>query len=182
MNDDEKTCPFCAETIKAAAVVCKHCGRDLAGPALPADADPKLMAQHGITYVEDRYVWRGNTFKRLEDAASYARSNPHVAGLAGSPGAGGSPIPVTIVAPKSFKWWLWVPLGLLGAFFLYGALIPEHVAKANATRRACEKMAGGVSHLQYECGRIYDRMIREGETKGRREGCPPEHPDCSWGK
>ena len=24
-----KTCPFCAETIRMAAVVCKHCGRDL---------------------------------------------------------------------------------------------------------------------------------------------------------
>lgn len=24
-----KACPFCAETIKVAAVVCKHCGRDL---------------------------------------------------------------------------------------------------------------------------------------------------------
>lgn len=26
MNDDETTCPQCAETIKAAARVCKHCG------------------------------------------------------------------------------------------------------------------------------------------------------------
>ena len=25
------TCPFCAEEIKYAAVVCKHCGRDLPG-------------------------------------------------------------------------------------------------------------------------------------------------------
>ena len=24
-----KECPFCAETIKARAVVCKHCGKDV---------------------------------------------------------------------------------------------------------------------------------------------------------
>lgn len=28
-TNDTKACPFCAETIKAAAVVCKHCGRDV---------------------------------------------------------------------------------------------------------------------------------------------------------
>lgn len=32
MESDEKVCPFCAETIKAAAVVCKHCGRDINAP------------------------------------------------------------------------------------------------------------------------------------------------------
>ncbi len=26
---DEKTCPYCAETVKAAAIVCKHCGKDI---------------------------------------------------------------------------------------------------------------------------------------------------------
>lgn len=30
-TEETKECPFCAETIKTAAVVCKHCGRDLAG-------------------------------------------------------------------------------------------------------------------------------------------------------
>ena len=29
MSDDIKQCPFCAEDIKAAAIVCKHCGREL---------------------------------------------------------------------------------------------------------------------------------------------------------
>ncbi len=38
MNDDEKVCPECAETIKAAAKVCKHCGHRLPAPT----SDPVL--------------------------------------------------------------------------------------------------------------------------------------------
>jgi hypothetical protein len=37
MNDDETTCPQCAETIKAAAKVCKHCGYRIDGTDIAAE-------------------------------------------------------------------------------------------------------------------------------------------------
>lgn len=36
----ERKCPFCAETIKAEAIVCKHCGRDVEPVAIEEAATP----------------------------------------------------------------------------------------------------------------------------------------------
>ena len=51
MSEDTKVCPFCAEEIKLAAIVCKHCGRELPGyeEKFPTRKSELQMQQYKIT-------------------------------------------------------------------------------------------------------------------------------------
>lgn len=131
---DDKACPFCAETIKAAAVVCKHCGRDLPAEKTQEQLD---MERLGIVIDSDRYRWRGSFFRKLSDAIAYAESAP--------PMSKGELLRINSEdrdsAPsKPFKWWLWIPLGGVVAFFTFGLMAsstPEGQARSTE-RRAIE--------------------------------------------
>lgn len=43
-DPEETTCPYCAETIKSAALVCKHCHRTLGPPQAGVDTQVGLRA------------------------------------------------------------------------------------------------------------------------------------------
>ena len=48
-TSDLRDCPFCAETIKCAAIKCKHCGADVEAVAIPALTDRVAGATQDLT-------------------------------------------------------------------------------------------------------------------------------------
>lgn len=51
-----KQCPFCAETIQAAAVVCRYCNRDLNAPVVDISKDRALLNTSIAAYTKEG--WR----------------------------------------------------------------------------------------------------------------------------
>jgi hypothetical protein len=74
MDQDEKECPFCFETIKQMAIKCKHCGSTLnqtsnksVGPVYGLEKDEKLKVRQEAL-VEAEVEWQYKKQKRIETA------------------------------------------------------------------------------------------------------------------
>lgn len=139
-DQNERACPYCAETIKAAAVVCKHCGRDLPDPtsedAELAGIDRQQLDRSrvlGISRTQKRWVWRGNYFTRLDQALAFAEAG-QTSVVAHEPVSGPSS------PPRKTKWWVW-PIGAVGLFMLYALLrTPGQDENAKMSARAAIRL------------------------------------------
>jgi len=95
-----KKCPYCAEEIQDAAIVCKHCGRDLKGGAsqvqIVAPAKKTSPAAWGCLTIIVLLV----VFAMLP--ALFRDSTPRPATSSGTPAA--NPAPTPRVPPPNGKW------------------------------------------------------------------------------
>lgn len=64
-------CPFCAETIKKEALVCRYCGKDT--PNKNYNEITELMKKHGISKKFDKYYYDTHDFDTLDEAVNHAK-------------------------------------------------------------------------------------------------------------
>jgi len=71
------------------------------------------------------------------------------------------------VKPSILKWFFIVPIALFAVFMLFGAMIPEHTARANRFSEVCRGMAGHDVSARIECDKA-EAAIRNPQTAQQR--------------
>lgn len=117
MVSDVRACPFCAEEIKAAAIVCKHCGRDVP-QVLAADAwgeDPtrpvveeataEKARRLGVSWRDGAWRFGADSFRSIENALAHAEHQ------SSHPTA-----PAVSEARAQPGWSRWLPIGSVVLF------------------------------------------------------------------
>jgi hypothetical protein len=78
-DPDTRLCPYCAERIKAQAVICRFCNRDVTSAESPpavqqaAHTQEELLVKLGITFDGSQYHFQQYRYDRVEDAVAYAQ-------------------------------------------------------------------------------------------------------------
>ena len=95
----ERVCPWCAETIKAAAVICRFCNRAVE-PVMPPPPAPVVMAEAVIP--DDRWLADplGHGAERLWNGANWTR---HLRDHDGAHWSDDDPALATLAAPTELR-------------------------------------------------------------------------------
>lgn len=74
-----RICPYCAETIKTEATICRFCHKEflpivasVTSQVAPPN-DDQLMNEFSITFDGERYCFENHRYEKLSDAITYAR-------------------------------------------------------------------------------------------------------------